>query len=77
MSKIQKKIVNNQVVNFNKVNNFLLKLFKNDVHASRVLSISNAVLGVVTAASLAISMIGQGLATAKGKATRFYEELSG
>ncbi len=70
MSKVQKKIINNQVVNFNKVNNFLLKLFKNDVHASRVLSISNAVLGVVTAASLAISMIGQGLATAKGKATK-------
>jgi len=70
MTKIDKEIVNNQVVNFDKVNNFLLKLFKNDVHASRVLSISNAVLGVVTGASLAISMIGQGLATAKGKTTK-------
>jgi len=70
VSKIQKKIVNNQIVNFDKVNKFLLKLFKNDVHASRVLSISNAVLGVITRASLAISMIGQGLATAKGKATK-------
>lgn len=70
VSKIQKKLVNNQIVNFNKANNFLLKLFKNDVHASRVLSISNAVLGVITAASLAISMIGQGLATAKGKTTK-------
>lgn len=68
--KIRKKIVNNQIVNFDKVNNFLLKLFQSEVHASRVLSISNAVLGVITAASLAISMIGHGLAIAKGKATK-------
>ena len=70
MSKIRKKIVNNQVINFDKVNNFLIKLFANDVHALRVLSISNAVLGVITGASLAISMIGHGLAVAKGKATK-------
>ena len=70
MAKVRKKVVNNQIVNFNRVNSFLLKLFKSEVHASRILSISNAVLGVVTAASLAISMIGHGLAVARGKATK-------
>jgi len=70
MSKIQKRVVNNQIVGFDKVNNFLSNLLENKVHASRILSISNAVLGVITAASLAISLIGQGLAIAKGKATK-------
>ena len=70
MAKVRKRIVNNQIVNFNRVNSFLLKLFKSEVHASRILSISNAVLGVITAASLAISMIGHGLAVARGKATK-------
>ena len=68
--KIKKKVVNEQIVDFNRVHDFIGKLLGRNVHAKRILSISNAVLGVITSASLAISLIGQGFASAKGKATK-------
>jgi len=59
-----------KIINFDKINCFLREMFNGDVHAKRVLSISNAVLGVITSASLAVHLIGQGLASAKGKITK-------
>lgn len=41
-------------------------LFEDDLHAKRVLSIANATLGVVFAASLAVHAIGCGLAASRG-----------
>jgi hypothetical protein len=48
------------------VRNFVSRVFSEDLHAKRVLSLSNAALGVVTAASLAVAMIGHALAQARG-----------
>jgi hypothetical protein len=69
-AKIQKRCVNNQIIDFDKVHDFLGNLFGNSIHAKRIESISDAVLGVITAASLAISMIGLGLAVTKGTVTK-------
>ena len=44
---------------------FLSTLFEDDVHARRVWSLADGVLGVMSAASLAVHAIGQGLALAK------------
>lgn len=70
MHKLQKKVINNQIVDFEKVHGYLSTLFQQEVHGSRVVSMANAVLGVMTVASLAISMIGLGLAVARGKVTK-------
>lgn len=59
-----------KIINFNKVYTFLSEMFNSDVHAKRILSISNAVLGVITSASLAVHLIGQGLASVKGTVTK-------
>lgn len=40
------------------------------MHAKRVISLANGTLGVMTTASLAVSMIGHGLAQARGLATK-------
>ncbi len=40
-------------------------VFAQDVHAKRVYSLANATLGVITSASLAVHLIGQGLAQAR------------
>ena len=53
-------------IRFGQVHSFAQALFESDVHAKRVYSIANAVLGVVYAASLAIHAIGCGLAAARG-----------
>jgi Transposase DDE domain len=45
---------------------FLDALFGEDLHAKRVLSLTNATVGVMTSASLAVSTIGHGLALARG-----------
>ncbi len=42
------------------------RVFVDDLHAKRVLSLANGALGVMTGASLAVSLIGQALATARG-----------
>lgn len=41
-------------------------IFADDMHAARVASLANATTGVMTAASLSIHLIGQGLAAAEG-----------
>jgi hypothetical protein len=48
------------------VQNYLDGIFAEDLHAKRVKSLANGVLGVMTGASLAVSIIGQSLAQARG-----------
>ena len=48
------------------ISEFISKMYEGDLHAKRVLSLSNAALGVLTSASLAIHAVGQGLAQAMG-----------
>jgi hypothetical protein len=50
----------------NDVERFVEELFEDDLHAKRVESLANATLGVMSGASLAVSMIGQALAQARG-----------
>ena len=50
------------------IENHLNSLFASDLHAKRVSSLACGVLGVMTSASLAVSVIGQALAQARGKA---------
>lgn len=49
------------------IENYLTSLFGSDLHVKRVCSLSLAVLGVMTSASLAVAVIGQALAQARGK----------
>jgi Transposase DDE domain len=56
----------NQTLCFTDVHRLLCGLFDGDLHAKRVLSITNATLGVIRTASLAVNTIGQGLALARG-----------
>lgn len=51
---------------FDFVHEFLGRVFGDGLHAKRVLSLANGTLGVVTGAALAVSLIGQALATARG-----------
>jgi hypothetical protein len=48
------------------VHEFLTRVFADDLHAKRVLSLANGTLGVMTGAALAVSLIGQALAQARG-----------
>ena len=48
------------------VQHFLSGLFADDLHAKRVSSLADATLGALNGASLAVSVIGAGLAAAKG-----------
>ena len=57
-------------LSFEGVHQFLRTLFANDLHAKRVLSLAGATLGVIASASLAVAMIGQGLALARGRLTK-------
>jgi len=56
----------NQTLCFGEVHRFLDGLFDGDLHAKRILSLTNATLGVIKTASLAVNTIGQGLALARG-----------
>src|SRR5271165_7027730 len=60
----------NQTLGFNDIHQFLDRLFDGDMHAKRVLSLSNATLGVIRTASLAVHTIGLGLALARGLITK-------
>ena len=51
---------------FDFVHEFLSRVFGDDLHAKRILSLTNGTLGVMTGAALAVSLIGQALATARG-----------
>ena len=48
------------------VHEFLNRVFIDDLHAKRILSLANGTLGVMTGAALAVSLIGQALAQARG-----------
>lgn len=54
----------------NEVRGFLNVVYGEDIHAKRVQSLANATLGVMNSASLAVNAIGQGLALARGLATK-------
>jgi len=54
-------------LSFGAVHAFLRILFAEDLHAKRVLSLAGATLGVIQTASLAVAMIGRGLALARGR----------
>lgn len=49
---------------------FLDRVIGHDLHAKRVESLTNATLGVMTGASLAVALIGQALAQARGLVTK-------
>jgi hypothetical protein len=51
---------------FEFVHEFLNRVFADDLHAKRVLSLANGALGVMTSAALAVSLVGQALAQARG-----------
>ena len=51
---------------FDFVHEFLNRVFIDDLHAKRVLSLANGTLGVMTGACLAVCLIGQALAKARG-----------
>ena len=57
-------------IGFEGIHNFLGSLFEGDVHAMRVYSLANATLGVLSTASLAVHVIGQGLAHSRGLITK-------
>ncbi len=59
-----------QPLSYEGVHGFLDTLFGGDLHAKRVKSLAGATLGVIESASLAIGMIGQGLALARGRLTK-------
>jgi hypothetical protein len=48
------------------VHDFLSGIFAEDLHSKRVASLANGALGVMTSASLAVSIIGHSLAQARG-----------
>ncbi len=51
---------------FDFVHEFLSRVFGEDLHAKRVLSLANGALGAMTEACLAVSLIGQAPAKARG-----------
>jgi hypothetical protein len=48
------------------VRDFLNRVFADDLHAKRILSLANGTVGVMAGAALAVSLIGQALAKARG-----------
>src|ERR1700709_2089494 len=57
-------------LSFEGVHDFMDTLFGADLHAKRVLSLAGAPLGVIGSASLAVGLIGQGPALARGRLTK-------
>lgn len=52
------------------VKNYINMVLNGDIHAKRIASLANATLGVMTGTCLAVSMIGQALAQARGLLTK-------
>ena len=52
------------------VRGFIAGLYGHDLHAKRVDALAGATLGVMTGASLAVAVIGQALAQARGLVTK-------
>jgi len=59
-------VIREQRFSFNQVRQALGSVLDHDLHAKRVGSLCDATLGVLRSASLAVCMIGQGLAAARG-----------
>ena len=59
-----------QSLSFEGIHGFLETVFGDDLHVKRLKSLAGATLGVIESASLAIGMIGQGLALARGRLTK-------
>jgi hypothetical protein len=57
----------NQQISFEGIQRFLRSMFGQDLHAKRILSLAGATLGAIASASLAVALIGQGLALARGR----------
>ena len=57
-------------LSFEGVHQFLRTLFADDLHAKRVLSLAGTTMRVIESASLAVAMIGQGSALARGRLTK-------
>ena len=55
---------------FAEIRGFIGGLYGLDLHAKRIDSLAGATLGVMAGASLAVSLIGQALAQARGLATK-------
>lgn len=55
---------------YDEVRSFIGSLYGPDLHAKRIASLAGATLGVMTAASLAVAMIGHALAQARGLVTK-------
>ncbi len=51
---------------FDFVHEFIVRVLSDDLHAKRIVSLANGTLGVMTGAALAVSLIGQALARARG-----------
>ena len=61
----------NRQISFEGVHRLLRSLFAEDLHAKRILSLAGATLGAIESASLAVALIGQGLALARGLLTKY------
>src|SRR5690606_875707 len=61
----RKRVKKAQRINPDRVRSFVENVIGEDVHAKRVLSLGNAVVGAMFAASLSIHAIGQGLAASQ------------
>jgi Transposase DDE domain len=59
-------VIREQRFSFNQIRQVLGGVLDHDLHAKRVDSLCDATLGVLRSASLAVCMIGQGLAAARG-----------
>ena len=57
-------------ISFDGVHRVLKSLFDDCLHAKRILSLAGATLGAIQSASLAVTLIGQGLALARGLNTK-------
>src|SRR5260370_2484068 len=55
---------------FQNIRKYLDNVFDGDIHAKRIGSLASATLGVMASASLAVSIIGQALAQARGLLTK-------
>ncbi|MBS1653090.1 MAG: IS4 family transposase [Bacteroidetes bacterium] len=60
----------NPVITHNMISNTITSIFHDELHVKRVLSLSNAVQGVLQSASLAIHAIGHGLSVAQGTTSK-------
>jgi hypothetical protein len=63
--------IGREVGRFEDVRAFIGELYGHDLHAKRIDSLAGATLGTMSAASLAVSLIGQALAQARGLKTKY------